>query len=142
MALEIGAGITFGSGISLTVTSGGGGGGGGGTTYTRDVDYGSDPAGVSFLPPGGAKTQTYIKINPTFWTNSAGFNAMLAVPNGGSFTISAVPDAGGSPTTITITLNSAWATLFGSVKWAYISASIPVSTAGSDSVPLSVTLGA
>lgn len=137
------------NGQTLTVAidaggGGGGGGGGGSTTYTATTDYstgGSGPPGISFMSIGGPYTSIGVIVDPTGWTNSAGANALLALTSSSTFTVSAIPDGGGTAITSTITLTSGWASLYGSAQRADITASPPVATSYPDYVPLSVTVG-
>lgn len=100
MALEIGAGITLGGGISLTVESGGGGGGA--TTYTNSsttfLGNGDGPPWVtSSLYNGG----TSFKITTASSPSSEFVTAINALTTGSVLTI---VDA--SSGTITVTLTS------------------------------------
>lgn len=123
---------------------GGGGGGGGSTTYTATTDYstgGGGPPGISFMAPGGPFTNPAVLVDPTAWTNSAGANALLALTSGSTFTVSAIPDGGGTAITSTITLTSSWSSFGGSTQRAEMTSSPPVSTTYPDYIPLSVTIG-
>jgi hypothetical protein len=96
MTVSIGPGWSIGPGVAL----GGGGGGGGPQSYSVGVDYSNSTGDgglsvrYSFLD-GGALLQPI----STYWTNTAGFNALVASPNGSTGTAS----IGGTPYTFTLT---------------------------------------
>ena len=126
---------------SYTLAAAGSGGGGG--TFTASTDYStgnSGPPGISFMPVGGPFTNEGVIVNPDTWTNSAGSTALLALTVGSTFTVTAIPNGGGSPVTSTITLLSSWASLYGNAQRADMSASPAVSTSYPDYVPLTVTV--
>lgn len=127
-------GIMIGS--YVVIPSGSVGGGGAATTYTSGTDYSNGNSG----PPGiylmGSSGDYSVQLASQWWTTTAGYDALVALTSGGTFTIT-MPTTGS--TSYTITLTSSWSS--GSYPMATFTPSEPLSLmGGSNSVPATVTV--
>jgi hypothetical protein len=98
-------------GQSLTLTydtsnqpsQGGGGGGGSSGSYTAGTDYSDGTSGPPGVRLGNVMNQPSFMITPSFWTNTTGRDAMIALTSGA--TVTAVVN--GTTYTVTLTANMA-----------------------------------